>query len=183
LTVSITWGSSSGATSYRIERATCSGTGCWSAIGSTTNVLYTNTVPTPFPSQPVVTYLYRVVALAGTNESSASAIDFATTATTLFAEPIVAGSTIIRGSHVKELRNAIDAVRISAGQPAYTAWTGWPANYGPATGPILAADVGAMRTALDQALFALKVLHLPTTANPSGAILASDFNDLREGVR
>ena len=60
---------------------------------------------------------------------------------------------------------------------------GRPAGYAPASGPILAADVGAMRTALDEAVVQLKGTHLATTANPSGPILASDYNDLREGVR
>ena len=86
-------------------------------------------------------------------------------------------------SHVKELRNAIDAVRISAGLSPYTAWTGWPASYTPATGPIFASHVGDMRVALDQALFVLKQTHLPTTANPSGIVQAVHFNDLRAGVK
>jgi hypothetical protein len=181
--VHISWGLAPGATAYRIERALC--LSCWGAVfvsNSATIASYDDTVPVPSAAQPVVTYLYRVVALNGTTES-ASAIDFATTATTLFAEPIVGGFTLIRGNHVKELRNAIDAVRISAGIGAYSGWTGWPASYTPATGPILGADVGAMRLALDQALYALKSSHLPTTANPSGRILAVHFNDLREGVR
>jgi len=95
----------------------------------------------------------------------------------------MAGSTIIKGSHVKELRNAIDAVRISSGLLPSSSWTGWPASYTPATGPVLAAHVGAMRVALDEALFTLKHTHLPTTANPSGTILAVHYNDLRAGVK
>jgi hypothetical protein len=114
--------------------------------------------------------------------------DYATTATTLFAEPIVGGSMPIRGSHVKELRNAIDAVRICAGLPPYApasgeGWTGWPASYSNQTGPILAVHVGAMRRALDEAIAQLNGSHLATIANPSGTILAVHFNDLREAVR
>jgi len=53
----------------------------------------------------------------------------------------------------------------------------------PATGPVLGVHVGAMRVALDEALFVLKHTHLPTTANPSGTILAVHYNDLRAGVK
>ena len=57
------------------------------------------------------------------------------------------------------------------------------ADYSPPTGLIIrAVDVGAMRRALDQAMFILNDNHIITT-NPSGFILASDFNQLREGVR
>jgi hypothetical protein len=58
---------------------------------------------------------------------------------------------------VKELRNAIDAVRNSAGLPPYApasgeGWTGWPSSYSNATGPILAVHMGAMRRALEEAI-------------------------------
>jgi hypothetical protein len=120
--------------------------------------------------------------------SWASTLDYATIATTLFAETIVGGSTRIRGSHVKELRNAIDAVRNSAGLPPYApasgeGWTGWPASYSPASGRILAVHVGAMRRALEEAVSQLNGSHLAAVANPSGKILAVHFNDLREAVR
>jgi hypothetical protein len=131
-----------------------------------------------------VTYLYHVIALATGTQSSPSATDYATAATTLFGEGIVATVTPIRGVHVRELRLAIDAVRSSAGLPAYTTAfvsEGWP-NYSPPTGIILAVDVGAMRRALDAATSILNGSHVPIT-NPSGPILASDFNQLREAVR
>ena len=181
--VHLAWASSSGATSYRIERSIRLSEPFWGPLTTVGTTSYNDTVPSPSPSQPVVTYLYRVVALAGTAASPASALDYATTASTLFAEGIMAGSTIIKGSHVKELRNAIDAVRISSGLLPSSSWTGWPASYTPATGPVLAAHVGAMRVALDEALFTLKHTHLPTTANPSGTILAVHYNDLRAGVK
>jgi hypothetical protein len=134
-----------------------------------------------------VTYLYRIVALANGTQSFPSSTDFATTATSLFAEPIVGGVMPIRASHVRELRLAIDAVRASTGLlPACTTAfiaEGWPADYGPPTGlAIRANDVGAMRRALDDAMSLLNGSHIVRT-NPSGITLANDFNQLREGVR
>jgi hypothetical protein len=131
-----------------------------------------------------VTYLYRVVALANGTQSSPSLLDYATTATTLFAEGIVGGVTTIKGLHVKELRMAIDAVRFSAGLTPYTTtWVaeGWP-NYNPPVGVVSAVHVGAMRRALDDASSLLIGSHVVRT-NPSGTILATHFNDLREAVR
>jgi YD repeat-containing protein len=188
--VHVTWALVSGATSYRIERATCTAFACWSsvAVSNSATIAFYDDIPPLVSGQPVVTYLYRVVALAGNAASWASTLDYATTATTLFAETIVGGSTRIRGSHVKELRNAIDAVRNSAGLPPYApasgeGWTGWPASYSPASGRILAVHVGAMRRALEEAVSQLNGSHLAAVANPSGKILAVHFNDLREAVR
>jgi hypothetical protein len=56
-------------------------------------------------------------------------------------------------------------------------------DYSPPTGQIIrAVDIGVMRRALDQAMSLLNGSHLVTT-NPSGFVLANDFNQLREGVR
>jgi len=191
--VHVTWSLVSGATSYRIERATCTATACWGQAGVSNSATITSFDDTPpvQAGQPVTTYLYRVVAMAGSNTSSPSAIDFATTATNLFAEPIVGASTptatptTIRGSHLKELRNAIDAVRAAAGlSTTGQGWTGWPASYTDATGLIHAADVGAMRRALDQAISTLKPgSHFSPTSDPTGAVSGSDLNNLREAVR
>jgi hypothetical protein len=180
--VHVSWSLVANATAYRVERKDCYSCG-WQAkftgfAGSFDDHPTASTTPH--------TYLYHVVAQATGTESPASPADYATTATTLFAEAIVGGMTPIRGLHVKELRLAIDAVRALAGRPAYTTALiaeGWPSDYSPPTGlPIRAVDVGAMRRALDEAMFILNGTHIVTT-NPSGFILANDFNQLWEGVR
>jgi hypothetical protein len=92
----------------------------------------------PFGSTNTATYLYRVragVSSGGTDASSGpSPIDYATVATNLFSdEPLVAGTTI-KGIHMGELRQAIDAVRHAAGlNPAWSSYTA-------ATGPVTASD-------------------------------------------
>lgn len=186
--VHVTWSLVSGATSYRIDRATCTGVSCWgqAAISNSATVNSYDDTPSLVAGQPVTAYLYRVVALSGSSSSAPSAIDFATTAATLFAETIGSnGATVINGSHVRELRNAIDAVRVVAGLPASGyGWTGWPASYVSPTGLIYAADVGAMRRALDQAISTLKNgAHFSPVSDPSGDVNNDDFNSLREAVR
>jgi hypothetical protein len=186
--VHVTWSLVSGATSYRIERATCMGAACWgqAAVSNSATVTSYDDTPPLVTGQPVTTYLYRVVALAGSSSSLPSAIDFATTATTLFAEPIAGnGTTVAYGSHIKELRNAIDAVRVAAGLSiSGQGWIGWPSTYASPTGLIYGADVGAMRRALDQAISTLKPgAHFAPVSDPSGLIVNGDFNNLRETVR
>lgn len=181
--VHVTWSLVSNATAYRIERTTCLSCGWGPVFTSNSASIQTYDDHVTASSSPVA-YLYRVVALANGTQSTPSPIDYATTATTLFAESIVAQVTPIRGLHVKELRLAIDAVRYSAGLTPYTTtWVaeGWP-DYNPPTGFVMAVHVGAMRRALDDATSILNGSHVVRT-NPSGIIPANDFNQLREGVR
>jgi hypothetical protein len=181
--VTLAWSSVTGATGYRMERASCLSCG-WSPIGpNPINALtYNDTVA---PSASPVAYLYHVIAVAsGSNDSPPSPIDYATTATVLFAETIAGnGVTPIRGSHVQELRKAIDQLRYAAGLLPYT--SGWT-DYNPPTGHVLASHVLDMRTALDQAFYALFSTHMSfTTPTPAAAqrIYAGQFNELRAGVK
>jgi YD repeat-containing protein len=170
----------SGSTSYRIERKDCFA--CpWSAIGPnpTSATTYTDTISASPGSFPVA-HLYHVIAVAsGSSDSAPSAPDYAVTALTLFAESIGIG-TPIRGTHVQELRKAIDALRGLANLPAY--WT----DYSPPTEWILASHQTDMRTALDQAVFSLVTHHLTFTgtAPASGVGIAADhMNQLRAAVK
>ena len=131
-------------------------------------------------------HLYHVIAVAsGSGDSAPSAPAYAVTAATLFAENIVAGTptvpgTPIRGTHVQELRKAIDQLRALANLAPY--WT----DYSPPTGTVLASHQTDMRTALDQAVFNLVHYHLtftgPTPAH-DGAIYADQMNQLRTAVK
>jgi len=176
--VHLTWATVSGAT-YRLERSACR-VGCgWSAIGpsSIANAFYDYLAdPTALPSAG----LYHVIAMANSVESSPSTYDFATTATLLFAEPIGSnGVTTIKGTHVQELRRAIDELRRAANLTA--AWT----DYSPPTGFIFANDVLTMRTALSQAVSQLNgTLSFPGEAPAHNSVIfASQFTQLRMGVK
>jgi hypothetical protein len=81
---------------------------------------------------------------------------------------------------VQELRKAIDALRGLANLPAY--WT----DYSPPIGLILASHQTDMRTALDQAVFALVTYHLTftgTTPAHGVGISADHLNQLRTAVQ
>jgi hypothetical protein len=187
--VTLVWSpGASGPTSYRIERQDCFGC-AWSPIGpnpiSTTS--YTDTISS-VAGNPPAAHLYHVIAVAsGSSDSSPSAPDYAVTAFTLFAENI-GTATPIRGTHVQELRKAIDALRSLANLPPYMtpAYSdGWP-DYNPATGPVLASHQTAMRTALDQAVFNLLTHHLTftgTTPAHGVGIASSHMNQLRNAVK
>jgi YD repeat-containing protein len=175
--VRLTWQpGQSGSTSYRIERKDCYSC-LWHSIGSVTDLWYYDTVA---ESSIPVPYLYHVIAVAtGSSDSDPSAQDYAVTAATLFAEDVLPG-TRIRGSHIQELRRAIDELRVLAGLPRY--WT----NYNAPTGKVLASHQIEMRTALDAAVWALKTQHVPfagSTPAPRVRILATHINQLRAAVR
>ena len=69
---------------------------------------------------PNTTYVYRVVAIDGSNNVSAeSNIDIATTI--IFTDdPVVALSTAIKAVHITELRTAVNAVAAAAGMSPFT---------------------------------------------------------------
>jgi hypothetical protein len=186
--VRMQWTAVADATGYRMERATCLSCG-WAQIGPIPigATSYDDTVNVgTFPAA----YLYRVIAVAsGRTDSPPSPIDFAVTATMLFAEPIgTNGVTAIKGTHVQELRKAIDALRISAGLPPYMTPAyadGW-ADYNPASGLVLASHIGAMRTALAEAVLHLTSAQMTFTGEvPShnSRIYAYQFTQLRTGVK
>jgi PKD domain-containing protein len=183
--VTLVWSQGpSGPTSYRIERKDCYNC-MWNVIGPnpTSATSYNDTFSA---GSVLAAHLYHVIAVAsGSSDSAPSAADYAVTATTLFAENIVAATptvpaTPIRGSHVQELRKAIDALRGLGNLPAY--WT----DYSPPTGAVPASDQTDMRTAVDQAVFNLLTYHLtftgPTPAH-SGGIYADQMNQLRAAVK
>jgi hypothetical protein len=81
---------------------------------------------------------------------------------------------------VQELRKAIDALRTTANLPH--TWT----DYSPPTGFVLASDQTAMRTALDQAVFAITGQHVAFTGTvPANGVVISAYHmtQLRSGVK
>jgi cytochrome c peroxidase len=103
-------------------------------------------------------YLYRVRAVdAAGNTIGYSNMDLATVIY-FMDDPLIAGTTYIKAQHITELRQAIDAVRATAGLQAF-AWTD-----STLTGTwIKATHVQEPRTGLDQALNALGLPIQPYT--------------------
>ena len=117
-------------------------------------------------------YVYRLRAVdANGNASAYTSADFATTMQ-------FATATTIRGSDIGELREAIDAVRRSAGlTPQFT-------SYAAATGAIHGSDITALRSALAEARaqFGMPAITYPYASTPGAAILGTNINSLRTGV-
>jgi hypothetical protein len=116
------------------------------------------------------TYLYRVLAFDASNNSSGmSNVDPATTL--VFTDnPIQVGVTVIKAQHIVELRQAVNAVRASAGlSPATWTDTSLPGI------PVKAAHILELRSALDQALVAVGLAALPY----SDPILTPGFSPIR----
>ena len=165
--VSVSWDPSQGTAYYEVARM--SNGGALQVIATAYNPWYSDSV------SPSTAYVYRVRAVAAGGASAFSNPDLA--GTFAFAdEPIVAGQTIIRLTHLTELRDAVNAVRATAGLPAQT-WT---------AATIVRADhVRELRTALTEALNTL-TLPLPSFSNviqEGGTIRAIDFQELRNAVR
>jgi hypothetical protein len=185
--VRLAWAAVSGA-SYRMERKDCASC-LWLAVGPNpvAVTMYDDTVPTTSPTA----YLYRVIAVAsGSSDSLPSPSDYAVTATLLFAETLATG-TPIRGTHVQELRKAIDALRSLANLEPYMTTAspshpdGW-VNYNAPTGLILASHQTAMRAALDPAVFNLTGQHVSFTGLTPAigvGVYAYHITQLRNAVK
>ena len=116
--VNLTWTASTspiGISRYEIERSYNHGS--YSLVGTSTTASFANS-----SVSPGITYLYRVRAVDTQNVFSGySNLDLATTI--LFTDdPLVSGLTKVRAVQFSEMRQAVNAVRKSAGLAAAT-WT------------------------------------------------------------
>ncbi len=129
-----------------------------------------------------VTYLYRVRAVdAAGNVSGDSNVDLATTV--LFTDdPLVAGVTVVKAAHILELRQAVNAVRASAGQAA-ASWTD-PSLAGLF---IKTVHLQELRSNLSPALstlgFPAPAYTDPTLIAGSTVVKKAHVEDLRQGVK
>ncbi|MGZ4809034.1 MAG: hypothetical protein ACXV7D_06855 [Thermoanaerobaculia bacterium] len=163
-TVTITWQTSVGATSYQLARS--DNGGAFQTLSSDATSPYVdNTVP------PNTASIYKVRAFNGTF-SPFSNRDLATTVA-FTDDPIAATSTPVRGLHLNQLRAAVDLVRVAAGLPAGT-YTDAPIV--PNVTPVKAVHVTELRTQLGAALAALG-LSAPTY---TGSTLASGASIIRK---
>ena len=143
--VDLTWTAAPNAHHYQVERAT--------NLGGTFNIVNSNVTTTSYSDTTVTSvnaYLYRVrSADAGGNLSPPGGIDVAT-AITFTDNPLTVGTTTIKAQHVTELRQAVDAVRLTANLGVAT-WT----DASLTNVVIKAVHIQELRTNLDQALTAL----------------------------
>ncbi|MDP9190153.1 MAG: M57 family metalloprotease [Acidobacteriota bacterium] len=174
--VNVSWTASVGAVTYNVYRST-DGIN-YSLAGS--------------PAHPTVTFndggrsantahLYKVRAVNG-GESGDSNIDLATT--TIFTDdPLVAGTTQVKNTHISELRIAVNAVRTlaSLGGGSYTD----PTLTAGVT-PVKALHINDLRTAINAArtILSLSALSYGETVTASTTtIKTSHLNELRNGLK
>ena len=144
--VNITWTASTGNVDhYQVERST--------SLNGTYAPLSPNPTTTSFIDMTTTggaAYLYRVCAVdASGGRSAYSNADFAT-AISFTDDPLVAGNTPIKAQHLTEIRQAINAMRATAGLAA-ASWTD-PSLAGV---QIKAVHIQELRLSLNQARSAL----------------------------
>jgi len=173
--VSITWGSVAGASSYLVERSLDNAN--FSSIGITTGSSMTDT-----GLALNTAYMYRAFAQDGNGGTSSASRDLGTTV--VFAEdPLIAGSTIVQAVHLTQLRTAVNAVRTLAALPAgsYTDPTITPGA------TILRRHVTELRTNLDTArsILGLAALSYTDPAITAGTtkVKAAHIQELRNGTK
>jgi hypothetical protein len=126
-------------------------------------------------------YLYRVRAVGGGARSTFSTPDIATTVP-FSDDPIVAGVTMVSGSHLMEMRTAANAVNLLAGLSARS-WT--DPSIVPQVTLVQATHIVELRSSLTNA-FGLLGLTVPTFANSivAGSVIhGADIQELRDAVR
>lgn len=171
--VALSWTASAGATGYEIARRSGSSE---IIVGSTSGA--TTFTDTGAPAGKA--NLYRVRALNGAVPSPFSGGNLATTVA-FTDDPLVVGSTKVKGTHLLEIRSAIDAVRATAllAPASYTN----PITAG--TTKIAATHFFELRSPLTSALSALG---LPVPSFSSGVsapnkVLALHLTELRNAVK
>ena len=170
--VQLTWGLSTGATSYKVERS--SNNGGFVEIATTVTNSYADT-----SVSPGVTYVYRVRAVNAAGNSNYSNRDHATTI--MFTDdPLVAG-TPIKAVHILQLRQAVNAMRAAAGLAPAT-WTD-PSLTGVT---VKAVHITQLRAALAPALTALgkpSPAFTDPSLTPGMPIRAVHIQELRNYVK
>ena len=177
-------------------RATANGTAqvilTWTPVASATGYdVLRNDVGVPIGSPasngyvdtqgiiPGTTYVYRVRAVGPSFPGTLSAPDIATTIV-FTDDPIVIGSTVIKGTHLTELRTAVNAVRAAAGLAAATFTDASPNGL-----TVKATHIQELRTALTPARSTLGVpaVSYSNAATAGTIVRAIDLVEIRNGVK
>ena len=131
---------------------------------------------------PATTYLYEVRAVdASGTRSPFSNIDFATTI--IFTDdPLTVGSTAVKAIHLNELRQAVNAMRVTAGLSAIT----FTDTIDPSVTIVQASHINQLRSGLTQARSAFG-LGSSYTDDPlvagSTTIKAIHVQEIRDAVK
>ncbi|HXH39645.1 MAG TPA: fibronectin type III domain-containing protein, partial [Thermoanaerobaculia bacterium] len=174
--VNLSWSASSGATQYDVVRLSASS-------GYTTLI---TTASTSYSDSSVTaggTYVYKVRAI----DASARLSGFSTpdAATTIFFtdDPLAAGTTTVQAIHVTELRQAVNAMRATAGLGAMS----FADSVVTGGVTVKALHLQELRTALTQARTALGLTTIaftdPTLTVGTTLVKVAHFQELRGGVK
>ncbi|HEX7314473.1 MAG TPA: fibronectin type III domain-containing protein [Pyrinomonadaceae bacterium] len=183
--VHLEWVASAGAVGYVVERRD----GLDAPPVEITTRSSTPSFDDTLPQAGAFAYLYRVKAVYASGSSVYSDRDLATTVV-FTDDPLQTRdpNTRIKAVHLRELRRAVEAVRVLAGMTGPPAWT-YPDPVSPPAGQrrrIYLEDVEELRARLDDALerLGLKTPYPPEPALARGAkVHAAHFEQIRERVR
>jgi hypothetical protein len=154
--ISVGWALSAGATGYHVERASTK-SGTYARVATPTTNSFTDTAVTTG-----MAYVYRVRAVDSGGAVSPYSNTVMATAVTFADEPVTAGVTPIKAQHFTEVRQAVNAVRKTAGLPD-AAWTD-PSLAG---ATVRAVHMQEMRHSLNEALTTLKAKDMPVYTDPT----------------
>jgi chitodextrinase len=173
--VSINWEATTGADHYQVERTT--------NIASSYSVINSNVTSTAFTDNSVssvTAYLYRVRAVDSSgNVSPYSNVDLAT-AISFTDDSLQAGTTVIKSQHLTELRQAVNAVRATAGLNS----ANWAEDITAGVTTIKASHIQELRTKLDEARSALGLAACSYTNASVGVLIQKNhIDELRQCVR
>lgn len=169
--VSVTWTTGVGASSYELVR-----TPAFPATVTTALTSYTDNGVAANSA-----YVYRVQSIdASANRSPLSAPDVATTVV-FQDDPLVAGLTIVKKAHVDQLRTAVNAMRTTAGLSVMAGLTDPTITAG--VTQIKSAHITQLRTGLDQARSTLGLSALTYTDPAPSIVKAVHVQQLRNGVK
>lgn len=172
-TITLSWQAVASATGYEVYRAT-------SIAGPFTSAFTVTATSTNDPDSLAsdTTYLYEVRALGPGGPSGFSAIDAATTTT--FTDGDLT-NVPVKLAHRDQLRGAVSAMHVAAGLGALT-FSADP----PGGAPVSAAEIIALRTALNDARAAIGLsdaIYAEAITAGVTAIKRSHFLELRAGTQ
>ncbi len=183
-TVTLNWTAASGATNYRVVRAT-SKEGPYSFVGTTSSTTLNDTSVTSGTA-----YLYKVCAADGSGNCTSAYSNVSLGVAFSFTDPTIqtfaenpSNPTTIKAAHITELRTVVNAVRTLAGLSAAT-WTNSTITAGVSL--ISKDDVMDLRNRLNDALVAMNLQTQPYTdptlaGAPNGTIVqAVHIRELRQ---
>ena len=172
--VNVSWSASSGATQYELQRRSPSSG--YTTLITTSATNYLDALVTAG-----VTYVYKVRAIDASNHQSAFSNPDAATTIFFTDDPLIA-ATRTKAAHVAELRQAVNAMRATAGLGA-SSFTD-PSLIGVA---VKAAHIQELRVALNQARTPLGLGAIaftdPTLTPGTTIVRAAHIQELRNGVK